>query len=119
MKILQPKIESIKKNYEEMDVQEFARYLIESANNEAIEICWDGWEYVENFARRLIERMRENLDEGNWFHYEIAALNALGNIPGGEDDIVAINAYGYPVELHNNDYVLYTFGLSEINMLDD
>ena len=70
-------------------------------------------EYTIDFAMRMVARMQESLANGEWYGYELKALNALENIPGDENELVWIDNYGYPREIRDNDHFLYVLGIED------
>ena len=107
-KILSKEIREAADDY---SMETFIEYLQDLDREGKIEITRDGWDYVIDFAKYLLERMLESVNKGEWFGYEIKALNALEEMNNSEDDIIIIDAYGYPKEIEDNNEILSLFGI--------
>ena len=105
----------IREAAEEMDQVEFYNYLIDLQNQGVLEyLNYDSVEWCRDFALRLVEQMKSNLESGEWFGYEIRALMALENdCTCTEEELVKINTYGYPVDIKDNEDLMYILGVED------
>lgn len=105
----------IREAAEEMSQRELYDYLVQLENDGVIDyLNLDNVEVCRDFALRLVEQMKSDLESGEWFGYEVRALMALENdCTCDEDDFIKVNAYGYPVDIDDNEEFLYILGVTD------
>ena len=105
----------IRKASEEMTKQNLFNFILDLECKCKITLCdaFYSCEYAIDFAMRMVESMQKSLANGEWYGYELKALNALENIPCDENELVWIDNYGYPREIRDNDHFLYVLGIED------
>ena len=100
----------ILKAQEEMDVRDFYDFLI---NNDEIQIDDSDVEICINFAARHVSSMNTSLQKGEWYGYELRALNALEKLKCDENGIIGIDSYGFPYDITDNGQLLDALHLTD------
>jgi len=80
---------------EEMTKEEFYVFLQDLENEGKIKIHCAEIDTIRGFAEHLVNRMKEALDNGEWYGYETKALRCLDSICGKEYDLIKIDPYGF------------------------
>ena len=96
---------------ETMSTVEFYQFLCKTEDRGLISLYHDSVDYCVDFARRMVERMSNALKKGSWIGYEIEALKVLEDLPCIEDDLIIVNAYGFPKEIQDNNHLMQELGL--------
>ena len=65
------------------------------------------------FAEYIVDRMKDALEQGQWYGYELKALNALEDLSCSEDALVGIDGYGFPYLIEDNESLLYILNLED------
>jgi len=109
--------QEIRYNAENMDNTGFYNWLIDIPKSD---VNWtvdmnrqENWNFCNDFAKKLACQLNTKLEECQWPVYEIKALFALNKLSVFEDDIVEIDAYGFPKEIKDTDRLLQVLGLDD------
>ena len=94
---------------EEMNINEMYEFL----QKKGVEMREGDVDTVIGFTWHMLSRAQETLKSNNWISYEIRALAALEKVDAGEEDLIWIDAYGFPKKIESNEHLLYISGVSE------
>ena len=96
---------------EEKSKEELYEFLLRLESRNLVSLLHDSVCYCEGFIRTLVDRMNRKLSNGEWVGSEIKASNALRKIACAEDELILVDAFGFPAEISDNGQLLKEMGL--------